>query len=155
RKVIEDIREDTEGPQIDLANDVIANFDNNLIILTDNRMVDDKSSERVLGAIRLKNMKVVAAAINDAMSGDPDVYKFPYENHLIWEIRPSQGVEAEFDIEGFEDFGFEPQDAAPAKKSDPLLERWALTVYGDHLIFSSHADLLVEIIEHQRTGGPT
>lgn len=155
RKVIEDIREDTEGPQIDLANDVIANFDDNLIILTDNRMADGKSSERVLGAIRLKDMKVVAAAINDAMSGDPDVYKFPYEKHLIWEIRPSQGEEAEFDIEGFEDFGFEPQETAATKNSDPLLERWALTVYGDHLIFSSHADLLVEIIEHERTGGPT
>lgn len=155
RKVIEDIREDIEGPQIDLANDVVANFDDNLIILTDNRVQDGKTSERVLGAIRLKEMPVVAAAINDAMSGDPDVYKFPYEHHLIWEIRPSQGEVAEFDIEGFEDFGFETEEAAPKNESDPLLERWAVTVYGDHLIFSSHADLLVEIIEHARTGGPS
>ncbi len=155
RKVIEDIREDTEGPQIDIAKDVVANFDDNLIILTDNRVEEGKTSERVLGAIRINETPVVAAAINDAMSGDPDVYKYAYEPHLIWEIRPSQGDVAEFDIEGFEDFGFETETPAAKEKTDPLLERWALTVYGNHLIFSSHADLLVEIIEHERTGGAT
>lgn len=155
RKVIEDIRKDEEGPQIDLANDIAANFDDNLLILTDNRIDEGRTSERALGAIRLKDPAVVAQAINRAMEGDPDVYEFPYEQHLIWEIRPGEAQAPGFEVDAFADFGFEEPEPPAAGAANPLLEKWALTVYGDYLFFSSHAELLVEIIEHERSGGPT
>lgn len=155
RKVIQDIRDDEEGPQIDLANDVIANFDDNLLVLTDNRIEDGQTSERALGAIRLRDSAVVAKAINGAMEGDPDVYQVPYDEHLIWEIRPGEADPPGFEVDGFPDFGFDEPEPTEANEPEPLLEKWALTVYGDYLFFASHAELLVEIIEHEQQGGPT
>lgn len=155
RKVIEDIRDDEEGPQIDLANDVVANFDDNLLILTDNRIDEGKTSERALGAIRLKNPAVVAKAINGAMEGDPDVYQVDYDAHLIWEIRPGEAAAPGFEVDGFPDFGFDEPEPPAEEEAEPLLEKWALTVYGNHLLVASHAELLVEIIEHEKQGGET
>ncbi|WP_153559179.1 membrane or secreted protein [Roseimaritima sediminicola] len=158
RPTLAGIKEDEEGPQIDIPNDVIGHFDNELFHITDNI---DADNDRTLVAIRLKDTGPVAAAINKAMESEPDaspVEKSP--EHPIWKVVPN--TESDFDEEAFGEFGFDDDfgDEDTEDQPAPLLEQWAITVIqdpaagasGGYLMFSSHTDQLVETVNRIRSG---
>ena len=150
RRVVDGIKKDKDGPQIDLANDIIANFRERVIMLTDNVEPISKDSERMLIGVLLKNEAVVKAAIDKAMKSDPNAKEFPYAHHnWIWQVTQPDEADDEIELEGFEDFE-EFIDETDGKQATPLLNQWAITVYDGYLLFSSHAQMLVDSIEHQR-----
>ncbi len=161
RPTLEGIKEDVEGPQIDIPNNVIAHFDNELFHLTDSVNAD---SDRTLVAVRLKNTATVAKAINKAMESEPDASRIEESpQHPIWKVVPN--ADTDFDDESFGEFGF-GDDFTQEEEEDqpkPLLEQWAITVIedpsletpdGGYLIFSSHAAQLVETVNRIRQQQP-
>ncbi|WP_145342914.1 hypothetical protein [Rosistilla ulvae] len=150
RRVVDGIKKDKDGPQIDLANDIVANFRDRLILLTDNVHPVSKHSERMLIGVRLQNEAVVKAAVDKAMKSDPNAKEFPYAHHnWIWQVTQPEASDDEIELEGFEDFE-EFIDESEGKQTPPLLNQWAITVYDGYLMFSSHAQMLVDSIEHHR-----
>ncbi len=148
--LLNNIREDPEGSQIDLPKEVIANLNNRMLMVTDNTQPSTLNSERLLVAIPLKNAAAVARAVQKQMEFEvdfvlvehPDQAKYP-----IWESRPA---EDESDEE-LQKLGLAP---APSRdeneKPEALLETWALTVYKDHLMFASHTQLLLDLLKADR-----
>ncbi|WP_253158531.1 membrane or secreted protein [Stieleria tagensis] len=148
RPMIEGIRDDPEGPQIDLAKDFLPNLENEVILVTDNTMPAGPESDRMLVALRIKNSDVVKDVIRKAMEVEPDATKLDVPEYDVWRVERGEGdsdIDEELALLGFEE-EFETEDVAP------LLNHWAIAVVdgktsGDpsYLIFSSHSELLTKI----------
>jgi hypothetical protein len=149
--MINDIHKDKNGPQIDIKNNVLPSFDNEVILLTDNVLPADVTSERMLVAIRLNDAAKLKTAIQKAMEVEPDANKIDTPDLTgidVWQVEPGQGGDESFDEELFGEFEFEAEETDQAP---PLLDKWAIAVVpqgpgstADYLIFSSHPEFLIE-----------
>jgi hypothetical protein len=153
RETLRGIKEDPDGPQVDVEKDIIDQLGERLWLVTDNQLPATPESERLLVAVALQDADAVWQAIDKAMSSDPNAARVEYGPHPIWEVRASEADET-VDLEGFDDFGIEQPAEEEEDKPPPLLSHWAVTVFDRHLMFSSHAQLIIDCIERQHTGTP-
>jgi len=148
RDMLDGIRDDADGPKIDVAKNVIPNLGQHMIMLTDNQLPPSVASERLLVAIEVTNVALLRDAVKRAMEVEPDATLIEgVPGAEVYRVLHTDEP-ADFDDKLFDDLGLgeEPDpDAAP-----PLLNQWAITVAenngkpGGYLLFSSHPDLLVE-----------
>ncbi len=148
RDMLNGIRDDEDGPRIDVDKNVIPHLGEHLILLTDNVLPADATSERLLVAIEVTNAKAFSNAVKRAMEVEPDASLMEgVEGAEVYRVLKSDEP-ADFDSKLFDDLGLgeEPNTNAPP----PLLNQWAITVIGSqdkpggYLVFSSHPELLVE-----------
>ena len=151
RETLRGIKEDPDGPQVDVEKDIVEQLGDRLWLVTDNQLPATPESERLLVAVALKDADAAWRAIDKAMSSDPNAARVEYNPHPIWEVRPSEEQES-VDLEGFDDFGIEQPAEDASDKPPPLLSKWAVTVFDQHLMFSSHAQMIIDCIERQHTG---
>ena len=148
--MIEGIREDEEGPQIDLKNEVLPALGEQLILLTDNTSPATTESERMLVAIRVNDAEAIARAVHKAMEVEPDASRMEVLPGVeIWRVQRGGRAPEDFNEELFGDFGFEQE--VQVEEQPPLLDRWAIALVhqgpgsdAPYLMFSSHPELLVE-----------
>lgn len=150
RDIVEGIRDDEDGPRIDLEKNVLPNLDDQIILLSDNVQPAGIDSERILLALRVKDGKAIEKAIRKAMEVEPDASKLDLLPGVeIWQVERSESAD-DFDQELFGDldidFGDEEAEDAP-----PLLEHWAIGLVpagpgstAPYLMFSSHPEFLVQ-----------
>lgn len=155
RPIIDGIRDDEEGPQIDLAKDFFPNLDDQVILISDNTLPPAIDSERMLVAIRLKDADAVKKVIRKAMAVEPDATELKALPGVeIWRVQRGEGEE-DLD-EDLANLGFEdPEEAVDGEK--PLLDHWAIAVVkpangAAYLMFSSHPELLIESAKRIKTG---
>ena len=149
--IIDDIRDDEDGPQIDIAKNVLPNLDNEIILLTDNTVPAEPNSERMLVAIRVKDGAKIKTAIRKAMEVEPDATKLEVlEGTEIWQVKRSEGVN-DLDAELFGDLELDFEDEEDEEEAPPLLDHWAIGLIeqgpgstAPYLIFSSPPEFLVE-----------
>lgn len=148
RPSIEGIRDDEEGPQIDIEKNVLPNLDDRILVITDNTLPADQNSDRLLLAIRVSDAEAIQTAVRKAMEVEPDVFQVDTIPGVeIWKVQ--RGEEDEIEAEFFDDLGF---DEAVAEQQQPLLNTWAIAVVpageqsdSAHLVFASHVELLEEV----------
>jgi hypothetical protein len=148
--VLESIRTDPNGPQIDVKKDLIAFLGTRATLISDYREPITPESERMLFAIEVTDPAAVMATVNRAMESDPAAKKRVFGNHIIWEILNE--VPYEFDtLEidsggfGFDSFSEEPEE----DEEQPMIPNSAVTVAFGHLIIASHVDYVREILEER------
>ncbi len=149
RDIIEGIRDDEDGPQIDIEKNVLPNLDDEIILLTDNTVPTALNSERMLVAIRVRDAEAIKLAIRKAMEVEPDASKMDVLPDVeIWRVQRGESEE-DFDPELFGDLDLDFAEEE-TEKSAPLLDHWAIAVVdkgpgsdAGYLMFSSHPDLLV------------
>lgn len=155
RPTIAGIRDDEEGPQIDIEKNVMPNLGRHLLLLTDNTEPITVDSERLLVAIEVIDQDVIASAIEKAMEVEPDVLLVESVDGVdIWKVQRGEG---EIEEEAFfDDFG---GDDDMQEEQPPLLDTWAIAMVGKgagsdkaYLMFSSHVDFLVEVAERIASG---
>ena len=157
RPMLEGIRDDEEGPQIDIENNVLPNLDKEILLITDNTVPATIDSERMLVAIKVKDANAIRLAIQKAMEVEPDASKLDAVPGVdIWRVERT-GESEDFDAEFLNDLGFGEdarQDSQP-----PLLEHWAIALVDKgpgspdaYLMFSSHSDLLVLAAKRVQSG---
>lgn len=158
--MIAGIRDDQDGPQIDLEKDVLPNLDDEIILLTDNVLPADVNSERMLVAIRVKDEAKIKDAIRKAMEVEPDASKMEtdLQNVDVWRVQRGEGQVEDFDDELFGDLdlGFDEEET---EEQPPLLDRWAIALIPagpqsntPFLMFSSHPELLIAAAERIQSG---
>jgi hypothetical protein len=154
-EVKESLRDDPNGPRIDLEKDLINHLGQRVTAIVDYHMPITPSSERVCVAIDTSNERVVADTIRRSMETDPNVKRRNLGGFDVWEL-----VEEQLDLPQVEIDG-EPNSqiggdgpAANDENSDRLLPRSAIVVAHGHLFIASHTDFL-EILLSQRTPGDT
>ncbi|TWU26403.1 hypothetical protein Pla52o_02560 [Novipirellula galeiformis] len=155
--MIEGIRDDTDGPQIDLKKNVLPGLGDEVILLTDNTVPADVHSERMLVAVRLRNAKAIQVAVRKAMEVEPDASKIDVVPGVeVWRVQRGSESDASFEADIFGDLGF---DEETVEQAPPLLDHWAIAVVEDgkvpgdsYLMFSSHPELLIETVKRIRKG---
>ncbi len=159
RPTVQDIRDDEEGPQIDIVKNVLPNLDDQAILVTDNTLPATIDSERMLVAIRVKDADVIREVVRKAMEVEPDVTTIDAVPGVqVWVVDREQSQD-DFDSDLFADFGIE--DEAEIEEGAPLLEHWAIALVdrgpgsdAPYLMFSSHPDLLILAAQRVLQGAP-
>lgn len=156
RDILDGIRDDEDGPRIDIAKDVIPNLGKKVYILTDNVMPADQRSERVLVAIETTDTAALRKAVRRTMEVESDATLIPGPIPGVDVYRVLRTNEPnDFEAELFDDLGL-GADEDPDRQP-PLLNQWAITVIdapgaaktgkqSGYLIFSSHPELLLETL---------
>lgn len=157
RPVIDGILEDEEGPQIDIAGDVLPNLDDQIILITDSITPITVDSERMLVAIRVLDEEKIKESIRKWLEVEPDTSKLDVVPGVeIWKVEQGAPAEEAFDSELFGDLGLDDFDE---QEPPPLLEHWAIALVekgpgstDPYLLFSSHLELLIETVKRIQGG---
>ena len=145
--VLDSLKNDPQGPQVDIEKDLIGNLGTRVTVITDYSLPIGPKSERLLVGVETTNPAVVTKTIEKTMQGDAARREF--EGHVIWEIVDEECSVPEVKIE---DSGAvnsaDRDDGADKKKDRPLMQNAAVTVAFGHLFVASNLGFL-ETVLHQ------
>ncbi len=152
--VIASLKEDPDGPQIDVQKDLIACLGKRITLLSDYATPIGPESERLVIAIEATDPAKVAATVSKSMATDPDMQKIESGEHVIWEMidRSSSIPKLEVETPGGDVAHADHEDDAHRRRSrlrdreEKLLPHSAVTVAKGHLLIASHRDLLERVL---------
>ena len=144
--VIDSLKSDPQGPQVDIEKDLIGNLGNRVTVITDYQLPIGPKSERLLVAIDTTNEAVVAQTIAKTMKGD--ACRREFEGHEIWEIVDEECVVPDVKIEISGGPAHPVVEEDKHAKDRPLMQNAAVTVAFGHLFVASNLGYL-ETILHQ------
>ncbi len=152
--VVASLKEDPDGPQIDVEKDLVGSLGTRVSVITDHTMPIDIDSERLVIAIEAIDSKKVAATVAKSMVTDPDMRKVEYDGHVIWELidRTSAIPTLEIETPGLapahteEDHDSRGRRGKLREREEKLLPHSAVTVAHGHLLIASHRDFLERVL---------
>jgi len=147
KDTLEGLRDDPDGPRIDLRGELFAHLGSRIIVLSDYHLPITPTSERLLFAIQTKDEAKVAAAIQKAMEKDETMRRREFEGHTIWEsIPPEKKPTTAPVIELGRVPALGPDKGEEDEEAPRLLPNQALTVANGYLMVASHYDMLTKIL---------
>ena len=158
KDVLKALLHDPQGPQIDVAKDLIANLSDRATFLTDYKLPITPQCERWIVAIELepgKNEKgdsrfdVVKKLVDKAMEHDPDAQERKVGVHRVWEIVPEEEEIPDIIIGGPGGFPLDDEEEEEEGEEGLLLPNSAIVVANNHLFVSSHLDFMREMLERK------
>ncbi len=156
--VIASVKEDPDGPQIDLEKDLVGCLGTRVTLITDHSMPIDTDAERLVIAVQAVDPERVAKTVAKSMSIDPDMAKIDVQGHVAWELidRSSSIPKLEVETPGLASPTPEHDDeghrrrAKMREREEKLLPHSVVTVAHGHLLVASHRDILEKVLA---TGG--
>lgn len=137
------LKEDENGPRIDLRNDVVAHLKNHGVVLTDNTQPIGPHSQRRLFAVEAKDPVKLAASLDRLMRNDKSVKAHNVQGIHLYEIVPEEPD----DLPNLENL-----KATKAKKEPP--PHGGVAVAHGWLFVSSHYEFVKQMIEKPRAEVP-
>jgi hypothetical protein len=164
--MIDGIKTDIQGPQIDIVKEVLPLLSSQFFIVTEVTEPITPDSKRSLVAVKLNDPDDKFAEIVDRYgSNEPQGQPLdvPDTKYRIWSfLNETDEVEVELDFaagtkkstttkeESKEKAKEETEDASDDSE-EPLLEQWAISVVDGYFLFASDAELLLETIERVKS----
>ena len=154
--VIDGIKNDPVGPQIDIKTQVLPFLTSEIYSVGDTVDPITPESRRSMIAIRVNDPQGrLAAVLERAMKNEPDAKREDFNGFRIWKVTRSEDDE---EILETDDFGFGNKQAKPGpqqQQDKPLLSNWAITIFNPtpqnpangFLVFASHAEMIKHAIE--------
>jgi hypothetical protein len=156
--VIASLKEDPDGPQIDVDADLVACLGNRLSMVSDHVDPLGPDSERLVIAVEATDDARIAATIAKVMDADQDMEKLEVAGHTVWRLidRSSALPQLEIETPGGAVPHVDDDDAQRRRqrlrdKEEKLLPHSAVTVAKGHLLIASHLDVLEKVLG--ATGG--
>jgi hypothetical protein len=153
-EVLDGLKNDPNGPQIDLRNDLIVHLTGRAMMISDYELPITPTSERLLYALETKNEKAVSEAMRRIMEKDRTMRRREYAGHVIWEAIPPEAAPRKPDVVVK---GLPPIGGPKPKPQEPparVLPRAAVTVAYGHLLVASHFDFLKKVLDHAQKPEP-
>lgn len=155
QEVLQSLREDPNGPQIDLREELIRHLGPRVTVITSYRLPITPQSERIVVAVEAKDPQAVAAALEKSLKNDPAARRREINGQIIWEIvEEEQGDLPRMEVEvpqltPFRDRVRTKVDEIEEEEEEErppleILQHAAVTVVHGHLMVSSHLDYLTE-----------
>jgi hypothetical protein len=157
-EVKQGLRDDPNGPMIDLEKELIRHLGQRVSMLTDYQLPITTTSERLLFTIETKDPKAVAVALEKMIKNDPTAKRREINGQVIWEFVEDQSPTPEAPEISFGDMPavtpvrpmkkrkkqmeFEEED----EEVQRLLPHAAMTVWQGNLMVASHIDFLMKVI---------
>lgn len=151
-EVIQGIKRDPNGPRIDIEQDVLPHFTNDIYSISDSKEgIPEIDSRRNLIALKVNNAEAMSKVLDRAMENEPHAEQVEFGGHEIWKV--AHRDDDEFDLtDDFGDFEEDSQSDQDAAQPEPWLSNWAITVYGDYLMFASHVEVIQDAITQANSG---
>jgi hypothetical protein len=150
---IESVKNDPNGPQIDIRSDLVAHLGQRATLITDHELPITPTSQRTLLAIDVTNPAALAASLERSMKGDPRVRLRKIGEYDVWEILNEDEAISGPEVKDPDAAGDDDDDAAGGVDADPTLGAGgmgqatsAVTVALGHLFVASHIDLLQKVL---------
>jgi hypothetical protein len=158
--VMSSLKEDVDGPQIDVENDLVARLGSRVSMLTDSIEPIGTDSDRLVIAIEAADEAAVAAAIAKVMDADSDMKKVELAGHVAWELVDHSAMVPQLEIEtpggavvhADDERRHNPDDEAHRRrarlreKEEKLLPHASVAVAKGHLFIASHRDILERVL---------
>jgi hypothetical protein len=158
--VIASLKEDPDGPQIDVEADLVSCLGNRISMVSDHVDPLGPDSERLVIAIEATDDARIAATIAKVMDADQDMEKLQVAGHTVWRLidRSSALPQLEIETPGGAVPHMDDDDAQRRRqrlrdKEEKLLPHSAVAVAKGHLLIASHLDVLEKVLGS--TGGET
>jgi hypothetical protein len=157
--VMDSLRDDPEGPCVDIGKDLVAHLGNRITIISDNELPIGPKSERKVLAIETTDEQPVAAAVGKLMGADKDSRRHEFEGHVIWELVDCQSEMPKLEIEtpGVVMRHSESDGACRCTDHNTrFFSTTAVCVADGQIFLSSHMSLLEKVLQQaKRTDGLT
>ena len=153
-EVLASIKEDPNGPQVDLRKELITHLGQRVTVIGDNQPPVTTTSERLLFAIETTNPEALAETIRKMMEADPTAERRVIDNQVIWEM--VEEVEADLPSVDIQLPSFDPTapdqgvEEEPEEEEQRLLPHAAVTVAHGHLLVASHLDFMKKILAERQ-----
>lgn len=137
--MLEGMRDDPQGPQIDIVKEVLPFLSTEFHVVTEIVKPVSPDSKRSMVILKLNDPnKKLPKVLERYGKGEPDSKPIDFEGCRIWSFENKQEAELEFDFDG---------NKGKAKADDePLLDKWAITIFDDYFIFGSDAEMIKDVI---------
>ena len=146
--VLDSLKNDPEGPQIDLRKELIAYLGQRIMMISSYEEPIGPQSERLLFAIEVRDPERVAQALRKTLESDKEIERRQLGDLVIWETVRKQ-PEAVRSVR-LEMPSLPGRSSTPAEEEEttsaPLLPNAAITVAHDYLLIASHYDFLVRML---------
>jgi hypothetical protein len=154
--VINSLKEDPDGPQIDLEKDLVACLGTRVSLITDHVEPLTTDSERLVIAVACRDEARVAATITKVMDADGDMEKIDVGGHTAWQLVDRSHAIPTLEIETpggsvahADDESGSSRRQRLREKEEKLLPHAAVTVARGHLLIASHRDMLEKVLAEQ------
>jgi hypothetical protein len=150
--VLESIKTDENGPQIDIRKDLIGYLGNRITFMSDLQLPITPKSERLLVAVDTTDDKHVAEVIKKWMETDPDTRRREIAGHVVWEIVDEKTELPMVTIEN-SPLADQPKEEQPEEEEERALPpNSAVTVAYGQLFVATHIDILTKVLTEYENG---
>jgi hypothetical protein len=165
KDVVDSIREEPDGPQVDLEADLIGVLGSRVVFLSGHTEPLGTDCERIVIAIESTDPTRLAKTIDKLMKADSDMRRIEVAGHGVWELidRSHDELQVQVELSGGgvnHADGHEGDDDAAHRrrqrmrqKEERLLPHSTVTVAHGHLLIASHRDILEKVLAPP-AGGP-
>jgi len=146
--MINSLRDDPDGPRVDIAKDIVAHLGSQVTIISDCAQPIGPKSERKVLSIPVDSETVVADAIRKLMEAEKNARRREIDNHVIWEMVDSESEVPTLEIET-PGLPTRKPESAPAHRPDRnerFLATSVVCVANGRLFLSSHMDMLQRVL---------
>jgi len=144
--VLASLKEDPNGPQIDLRNEFFAHFGEKVTILSAYQLPITTTSERMLIAIEVKDEKAAKQGLDKMFQYEERFRRREYKGRTIWEGLPEEKPKVpKIELGGVPGVG--ATERAEEETSEPLFPNASLTVDRGYLLIASHYEYLTQILD--------
>jgi hypothetical protein len=152
--VIASLKEDPDGPQIDVEKDLVACLDGRITVINGHVEPLSIDSDRVVFALECTAEKQVAATIAKVMNADADMEKIEIGGHPAWELIDRSHAIPKLEVEtpgGAVTHADDDDEGAKRRqrlrdKEEKLLPHATVAVARGHLLIASHRDILERVL---------
>lgn len=147
--VISSLKEDPDGPQIDVENDLIRHLAGAMCVAGDSVTPYDVDCERTLIALETTDPETVAATIAKSMATEANTKRVEYGGHVIWETVPDEEGKTgrSTRVRTAEDDDDRPRGSLGGDAETSAFPNGAVAVANGHVLIASHRDILEKVLD--------
>jgi hypothetical protein len=153
--VLDSLRDDPDGPRIDIGKELVAHLGHKITIISDNELPIGPKSERKVLSIETTDEQAVGNAIAKLMGAEKDAHRREFEGHEIWELVDTQADVPKLEVETPGAVIQHSESDTPLHGNDSrFLSTTAVCVADGQLFLASHITLLEKVLhQNSRTDG--
>ena len=159
--VIASLKEDPDGPQIDVEKELVACLGQRVSLITDHVEPIGPDAERLVIAMEAADEARVAATIAKVMDADGDMQRIELGGHPAWELIDRSHAIPQLEVEtpgGAISHADEEDEGSRRRqrlreKEEKLLPHSAVAVARGHLLIASHRDILERVLTAEPGAG--